>query len=219
MPRPVTLESFTHPAEPEAAADPDMVVMADDAFEEARLASYEEGYKAGWDDAAAAAESDGDTLRREAMRNLQALSFTFHEARSHMVEALGPLFDSICDRLLPEIAQAAIGGHVRESLLPLAGAAMDRPVTLLLNPAVRAIVEEALAEGSAPPLDIVEDPSLGAAEVQIRSGGEERRIDLDAAVAEIRSTLAAHFAAQAETEAQPEDAEIPFEPEETLKHG
>ena len=215
MPRPVTLETFTGAAQPEPAADPDTVVMADEAFEEARLASYEEGYKAGWDDAAAAAEADGDTLRREAMRNLQALSFTFHEARGHLMEGLGPLFDSICDRLLPQIAQAAIGGHVRDTLLPLAAGAMDRPVTLLLHPAARATVEEALADGSAPPLDIVEDPTLGEAEVHLRGGGEERRIDLDAAVAEIRTTLAAHFAAPPEETAP----DTPFEPEESLKHG
>lgn len=213
MPRPVTLETFETAAQPPVGGDPDTVVMAGDAFEEARLASYEEGYKAGWDDATAAAEAEGEALRRGVAGNLQALSFSFHEARGHLMDGLGPLFDAICDRLLPEIAQAAVGGLVRETLLPLAATAMDRPVTLLLNPAARPAVEAALAEGAAPPLDIVEDPALGEAEVHLRTGGEERRIDLDAAVAEIRSAVAAFLAAP------PEDADTPFEPEESLKHG
>ena len=216
MPRPVTLESFTCPAQAEAAAHPPGGPLEDEAFEEARLASYEEGYKAGWDDAAAAAEEEGEGLRREALSNLQALSFTFHEARSHLMEGLGPLFDAICDRLLPQLAQAAIGGHLRDTLVPLAGTAMDRPVTLLLNPAARATVEQTLAEGSAPPVDIVEDPSLGAGEVHLRSSTEERRIDLDAALDEIRATLAAHFATPPEDTTAPD---TPLEPEESLKHG
>ncbi|MGY6410615.1 MAG: flagellar biosynthesis protein [Alkalilacustris sp.] len=216
MPRPVILETFAQPGGPEPFADPDAVVMAEEALEEARLASYEEGFKAGWDDAVAAAEAEGESLRREAMRNLQALSFTFHEARSHLLDGLATLIEAICDRLLPEIARSAVGGHVRDAVLPLAGAAMDRPVTVLLNPATRSVVEEALAGGTAPPLDIVEDPDLGEAEVHLRSGGEERRIDLDAAVAEIRAAVAAFFAAM------PQDASAagaPSEPEEALKHG
>ena len=212
MPRPVTLETFETPAQDLRGSDPDRVVMDGDAFEEARLASYEEGYKAGWDDAASAAEADGETLRREVARNLQALSFSFHEVRGHLMEGLGPLFDAICDRLLPQVAQAGVGGLVRETLMPLAGAAMDRPVTLRINPAARPAVEAALADGAGPPLDIVEDPDLGEAEVQLRAGGEERRIDLDAAVDEIRTAIAAFFAA-------PPHTDTPSEPEEIRSHG
>ena len=216
MPRRVRLETFCAPPQSPAAADADTVVMDGDAFEEARLASYEEGYKAGWDDAAAAGEADGEGLRREAARNLQALAFTYHEARGHLMEGLGPLFDAICDRLLPDMAQAALGGMVRETLIPLAGAALDRPVTLVLNPAGRAAVEAALADSPAPPVDLVEDPTLGEAEVHLRGATEERRIDLDAAAAEIRAAITAFLAAPHATEAGPD---TPTANEEFLKHG
>ncbi len=222
MPRPVMLEILHGAPRTRASAGPDTVVLAKDAFEEARLASYEDGYKAGWDDAVAAAEADGETLRREVAQNLQALSFTFHEARGHLMEGVGPLLDAICERLLPEIAQAAIGGIVRETLLPLAGQATDRPVTLVLNPAARPAVESALADGSAPPVVIVEDADLGRAAVQLRSDTEERRIDLDAAVAEIRTAVAAFFAARPDPAPRivPESApETVLDPQETLKHG
>jgi hypothetical protein len=60
------------------------VVTQVDAVEEAKVASFEQGYKAGWDDAVAAQSEDQTRIRADLARNLQSLSFTYQEARSHM---------------------------------------------------------------------------------------------------------------------------------------
>jgi flagellar assembly protein FliH len=192
MPRPVTLEFFE--AVQPTATEVDTVVLTAEALEEARLAAYEEGYKAGWDDAVAAAEEEGQSQRREIARQLQELSFTYHEARSHLREGLAPLFDEICARLLPEAARAALGGLVREALMPLADAALDRPLRLLVHPAARKAIEAALEGLVAPPFEIVEEASLTPGQVYLRRGAEERRIDVDAATRAIATVVAEHFA-------------------------
>jgi flagellar assembly protein FliH len=174
----------------------DMVVLTAEAMEEARLAAYEEGYRAGWDDAVAAAEAEGREQQREVARHLQDLAFGYHEVRAHLRAELGPLLEAICGRVVPELARAALGGLAREALMPLVDAALDRPVRMLVHPDARRALEAALAGLVAPPFDIVEEPSLGPGQVHLRAGAEERRIDVDAASAAIAGAVADFFATQ-----------------------
>lgn len=204
MPRPVKLELFETAAPADKSAD--TVVLSAEALEETRLAAYEEGYKAGWDDCAAAAEEEGQGQRREIARQLQELSFTYHEARGHLRDGLAPVFDEICARILPATARAALGGLVREALMPLAETALDRPLRLLVHPEARKTVEAALEGVVTPPLEIVEEPSLGAGQIYLHSGNEERRIDVDAATAAIATAVAEYFATPEPTEQEPMQA-------------
>ncbi|WP_202909519.1 flagellar biosynthesis protein [Alkalilacustris brevis] len=189
MPRMLRLETFeTRPMEGGE------ITLDADALEETRLAAFEQGYQAGWDDAAAAQSEDQETLRADIARNLQALSFTFHDARAHLLKGLTPLVDQICARVVPDVAASAIGAIVRESLQPHIDAAADRPVTIVLNPTSRPRVEGVLSAGPAPPYIISEEPTLGAGQVLLRfDDGGDQRIDLDAAVDEIASAVGAFF--------------------------
>ncbi len=108
MPLP-KLEVFD--ATPAAKPDPGLVTTQVSAIEESKLASYEQGYKAGWDDAAAALAEDQTRIRADLARNLQQLSFTYQEARSHILKAVEPLLEEMVGRLLPDMA--------RETLAPL----------------------------------------------------------------------------------------------------
>ena len=159
------------------------------AVEEAKLASYEQGYAAGWDDAAAAQSEDQARLRAEIARNLQSLGFTFHEARVHVLRAIEPLLAAMIARLLPATAVAALGPLVRETLMPLAEGLAETPVTLVVNPASRAAVEAFLSGTTSLPLSFIEEPSLGDGQVHLRLGDTEARVDLDAAVAAIGSAI------------------------------
>jgi flagellar assembly protein FliH len=201
MPRPVKLELFE--TERPADGSGDTVVLTAQALEEARLAAYEEGYKAGWDDAVAAAEADGQSQQREVARHLQELSFGYHEVRAHLRDGLVPLLEAICSRVVPELARAALGGLAREALMPMADAALDRPVRMLVHPDARRTLEAALYGLVAPPFEIVEEPSLSPGQVHLRAGVEERRIDVDAASEAIAGAVAEFFA----THDQPETEE------------
>ncbi|QYK41563.1 MAG: flagellar biosynthesis protein [Paracoccaceae bacterium] len=170
------------------------VVTDTSALEEARLAAYEQGYAAGWDDAAAAAEDDRQKMSADLGRHLQTLGFTYHEAREHVLRALEPLLTEMTGRILPAIARAALGAVVVETLRPLAAQMALVPVRIALNPAARAGVEGVLATETALSLTIIEDPALPEAEARLTIGEAERHVSLDAATASIAAAVADFFA-------------------------
>lgn len=173
---------------------PDLVVTDTGLMEEAKLAAFESGYKAGWEDAAAALSEDQNRLQADLARNLQSLAFTYHEARDHVLGALEPLLKEMVARLLPSLARESLGQVVAEALRPLAAERADAPLTLVINPASRAAVEAVVAGNAGLPLEIEEEPSLGEGQAYLRFGTRETRIDLDRAIAEIIAAVRDFFA-------------------------
>lgn len=169
------------------------VVVESDALEEERLAAFDKGYAAGWDDATAAQSDDQARIRADLARHLQSLGFTFHEARSHVLAALKPLLMQIVARLLPEMSRETLAPVVLETLMPLAEAMADQPVALVLNPAARPAVESLIGQATGLPLDLREEPTLGEGQVYLRLGAEEVLVDLDRAVAEIAASVRDFF--------------------------
>lgn len=159
------------------------------AFEEARLAAFESGYKAGWDDSEAA-RSDAETQDRAMVAQaLQAMSFTFHDARSHVLQALSPLIAEVAARLLPEIAHASLPHLVAEALSPYAELAADAPVLILAAPESSSRIAALLGPQPGLPVRIEEAADLSPGQVSLRLGETETRVDLDAALATIRTAL------------------------------
>lgn len=176
----------------EAAPAETVVIQAAD-LEEARLASFEAGFTAGWDDAMAAQKEEQAGLTADLARNLQALSFTYHEARMHVLTALRPLFTALVARLLPGIARESLAPMVAEQLAAIAGGLAEAPVVLELNPAARPAVEALLESHAAPPFRIVEEPTLGEGQAYLRLDQVETLVDLDRAVAEIAAAVTGYF--------------------------
>lgn len=187
---PLKLEVF----EANVGASPANTTAVDAAeIEEQRLEAFESGYKAGWDDAVAARSDAEAEQRNEVARALQALSFTFHDARAHVLHALSPLMAEVAARLLPFIAHAALPHLVVEALGPYAEVASEAPVLILLNPEARHRVETLIGTQSGLPVRFQETADLTPGQVNLRLGETETRVDLDAALATIRAALEDFF--------------------------
>lgn len=184
------LEIFDTAAAPDGGLQPLVEVSA---LEEAKIASYEQGYSAGWEDASAAQQGDQSRIRADLARNLQSLSFTFQDARSHVLQAVRPLILEMAGRLLPEIAREALAPTVLEALAPMAEEMGDAPVTLVLNPTARERVEGLVAQAIGLPVLIEEEDSLGEGQVYIRLGPRETTVDLDRVTREITAAVRAFF--------------------------
>lgn len=163
------------------------------AAEEAKVAAFEQGYSAGWDDAAAAQQGDQSRISADLARNLQSLSFTFQDARSHVLQAIRPLMLEMINRLLPEVAHEALAPTVLEALTPIADEMSDAPMTLVLNPAARSQVEDLVSQATGLPMVIEEEPSLSEGQVYIRFGTAEAKVDLDRVTADIAAAVRAFF--------------------------
>ena len=169
------------------------VVLDRVALEDEKLASYDTGYRAGWEDASAAQSDDQSRIGADLARNLQTLGFTYHEARTHILKAIEPLMVQIVGQLLPEIARETLAPFVLETLMPLAEGLSDAPVTLVLNPAARVAVEALLEQATGLPVSIEEEPTLGEGQVYIKLGSVETQVDLDKATADIASAVRGFF--------------------------
>ena len=187
---PLRLEVFETPDAPASRAT--MVVDAG-ALEDIRMLAYEQGYTAGWDDAAASETDDQTRIKADFARNLQSLGFTFQEARMHVLRALQPLIYEIVASLLPKMARETLASIALDTLMPLADQMADAPVTLVLNPASRAAVETLLEQTTGLPLTVIEEPTLGEGQVYLRLGDSETRIDLDRATADIAAAVRDFF--------------------------
>lgn len=170
--------------------DPSEMVVTDSGhFEEMKLASFEEGYSAGWEDAVAAHSGDQTRIRDDLARNFQSLAFTYHEAREHILQSIEPLLRGMATHILPKIAQASLGQLVLETIRPLVADAANAPMVLVINPNVRPAVEAVLTGDKAIPLLIQDEPSLGEGQAYIRFARSETRIDLDRALTAIEVAL------------------------------
>lgn len=161
--------------------------------EEAKVASFEQGYSAGWDDAVAAQQGDQTRIRADLARNLQSLSFTFQDARSHVLQAIRPLILGMVNRLLPEVARETLAPTVLDAVMPLADTLADAPLTLVLNPAVRGQVEDLLAQAAGLPMVIDEEPTMPEGQVYIRFGSTETKVDLAQVTTDIAIAVRAFF--------------------------
>lgn len=196
MPLP-KLEVFDAPSVPKP--DPGLVTTQVSVIEEAKLAAYEQGYKAGWDDSAAAASEDQTRIRADLARNLQQLSFTYQEARSHILKAVEPLLEEMVSRLLPETARETLAPLVLEQVMPMAEELTDQPVSLVLNPSMRMAVESLIAQATGLPMLIEEEPTLPEGQVYIRLGTTEAKVDLTRVTADIAAAVRGFFSLSEET--------------------
>ncbi|MCB2124432.1 MAG: flagellar biosynthesis protein [Rhodobacteraceae bacterium] len=167
--------------------------LAQDELEEARLQSYEQGYAAGWDDAVAAQDGEIARLRADLGRNLEDLSFTYHEAHSHVLRTLEPLLHDMVTKVLPAIARESLGHVVLDHLRPLARELAGAPITVVANPINRPLIETLLTAGSEFPLSFADEASLGEGQVYLKLGEAEARVDLDGVIAAISAAVSAFF--------------------------
>ena len=188
MPRRIQLEVF----ELTDMTD-ERVELGQAELEECRLAAYEQGYTAGWDDAVAAQDGEVARLRADLGQNLQDMSFTYHEAHSHVLRTLEPLLNDMVAKVLPAIARDTLAPMVLEHLRPIAKDLADQPVSLVANPANRDLLERLVVDEAPFPLTIQEEASLGDGQVYLRFGTEETRIDLDGVIEAISSAVSGFF--------------------------
>jgi flagellar biosynthesis/type III secretory pathway protein FliH len=184
------LEVFDTAPAPDGSLQP---LVEPTAVEEAKVASFEQGYSAGWDDAVAAQHDDQGRIRADLARNLQSLAFTFQDARSHVLQSIKPLILEMVNRLLPEVARESLAPTVLEAVMPIAETLADAPLTLVVNPAVRGQIEDLLTQATGLPMVIEEEPTMPDGQVYIRFGPSETKVDLGQVTTDIAIAVRAFF--------------------------
>lgn len=195
MARAPLFETFDLAGPGPAAADPGAARA-----EEQRLAAFDQGYRAGWDDAVAAQDDEVARLRSGLGRSLADMRLSHDEARRHLLAAIRPLFSEMVAKVLPMAARHSLGPMILEAIRPAAEALADAPIEVRTAPANRDLVARLLAGqagGSAGlPLSVLADDGLDESQAHIRVGDGESALDLGQTVAAIGAAVANFFDSQ-----------------------
>lgn len=158
-----------------------------------KLQSFDDGYQAGWEDSAKAQSNSIKKISSDFVKNLQDVSFSYHEARSALTQALRPLFQEISNKLLPEIARSSIGAHIVEQLSYMARNKSDQAIEVVVSPTDFEPINRWLGEQISDPFILIAQSDLGEGQVYLRLGSQEREINFGQLIQEIRNSTHSLF--------------------------
>lgn len=169
------------------------VTLSDVSLEEERLASFETGYQAGWDDAIKAQAGDARRITADLAQNLQDLRFTYEEAHAAVMQALRPLLTQMTATVLPRLAQESLGPRLTEMLHDLSREQGGLTVEIASSPDDAPRLAHLLEADPAIETKLVEDDTLGSGQVYLRFGETEHEIDLAEVLVGIDAAIHSFF--------------------------
>ena len=163
--------------------------ISEDEIESQKLDSFEKGYKAGWEDALKSLSEEQARISGDFARNLQDLSFTYHEAHAQVMQSMGPLLREIVDKILPVAMRETLGARIAEQLEELARKHGAQPMEIVTSPADMTAVNALLGEDFGFPVQAAVDDTLAEGQVFLRLAEEERQIDMASVLDTIRQGI------------------------------
>ena len=196
MPSRFQLESFDGPPTASAAQSPTGLASSEAAdfdLEEERLASFDKGYRSGWDDATEAHKREQDTIDMEFAGALQSMSFTYHEARSALQKDVQEFMNEVMRKLLPGQSGEILAAHIVDVINAEVDGGIDKVIELTVAPDKSALMRKLIAGKVAPNLRVIEETSVGSGQAYLRMGDGEQKIDIERALAEMTVAMNAFF--------------------------
>lgn len=169
------------------------VTLTDVSLEEQRLAAFETGYQAGWDDAVKAQTEGARLITADLAQNLQDLRFTYEEAHGAVMQALRPLLMEMTTKVLPRLAQESLGPRLAEMLHELARDQGRLSVEIASSPDDAARLAHLFEADPAVEARLIVDDTLGSGQVYLRLAETEHEIDLAEVLAGIDSAIHGFF--------------------------
>jgi hypothetical protein len=187
MPIAHILEDFSVESAPQGTVK----LMSDVAIEDQRLASFEQGYTAGWDDAIDAQSNDQTRITEKLTQNLQDVSFTYHEALSQMLRSIEPVFRAVTESVLPTIIHETLVPLIVGKLSEMARLQAEQPVELVVPIGAGAMLRPILAQEFSVPVLLREESKLSDGQARLRVGIAEQDVDTIELLENIRSAVEA----------------------------
>ncbi|MEP2717484.1 ABC transporter ATP-binding protein [Pseudophaeobacter sp.] len=180
------LEDFGPPAVIPPTAFPE---ISEEAVEEARLASFETGYSAGWDDAVTAKDKENAHISATLASSLEDLNFTYQEAQTQLIESLDPMFKVLTSAVLPDTMAATFGHHIVDQMADMAKSHTDQPMSIFVSPGEAGAVRSLLPDSFSTPVQVQEDENLSPGQAYLRTGTSEREINSSGLVESIQDSI------------------------------
>lgn len=176
--------AMTRKAKTETTAE-----QTEDQNAEAKLASFESGYKAGWDDAIKATEDENNRLSGDLVQRFEDLSFTYHEAHAKLSTAMKPLLARFVTKLLPDVMHRALHAQLIDQIGTLIEAQSENAIEVAVAPAQQEVIETLLADHVSIPFIVKAETALTEGQIYLRVNQTEREINLDEVLAGISDAV------------------------------
>lgn len=167
-------------------------VLDEDALEEQRLAAFEQGYSAGWEDAVQAQAQSRSQIAAELAKSLEDMSFTYHEAVSSMAQSLEPMFQSLTKAVLPETLDRGFAVRLVEQLTDMARTQIGQPMQIFVPIGRVDEVENLIPNELSSPAQVIEDSTLEPGQARLKVGISQREVDCRALLAAIDGAFQAY---------------------------
>ncbi|MEO1650439.1 MAG: hypothetical protein AAFR60_05580 [Pseudomonadota bacterium] len=165
--------------------------LSDTQIEDLKLAAFEQGFAAGWEDAVKAHAKGKSQSSEGVLEVLRDATFTMHEARRGLIEALSPLFAELSSALLPAMARGGLALHVSEQLKQMTAANLDGPITLEVSAEAADLVEDIVSQETDLNVAVTPVDAGSIMTARLRVGGAERDVDMSGLVKDIEEALTA----------------------------
>ncbi len=168
-------------------------LLDEDALEEQRLAAFDHGYGAGWEDAIQAQEQSRGHISTELSKTLEDMSFTYHEALTRMTLSLEPMFQSLVQLVLPDSIDRSFAIRLSEQLRDMARDQIDQPMQILVPEGRGAGVESVLRPDMPQRPRVIEDPSLQPGQARLQVGISRREVDCTSLLASVAQAFESYM--------------------------
>ncbi|GFE64396.1 hypothetical protein [Litoreibacter roseus] len=183
-------EDFANPATSEFSPTSQSAAPDPEALRDA----HDNGYRIGYQDGAQSTQSEQDKLRSDISTALQETSFTYFEARQHVLKSMRPLLEVMVGMVLPEIAKPHVANRVVEEIIAIAGK-IEAPLKLLCAPDAEDELRSAIEKSVSFPVELIAEETLDASQVIVKYDGGETVVDTDALLAQVSASLSEFFVA------------------------
>lgn len=174
------------------------------AVEDQKLASYEAGYQAGWDDSASANTDAGNQVAADFAQNMNDLSMTYQEAYGAIMNDIKPLLRQVVDAVLPVMAQDTLAPRLVELIEQQMAAGPRRALLLSTAPSSTKLLQPML-DGLSDDLDVElrTDETLANGQVHLSFGPDhEEELDTTSLIEAIQSAVHGFFEMSTNTDPQ-----------------
>lgn len=181
------------------AAQGASVSLSEVSLEEQKLASYEAGYQAGWDDSTKANSDAGNQVSADFAQNIRDLSMTYHEAYAALMKDVRPFLLQVVEAVLPAMARDTLAPRILELVEAEMAGAPRSAVVLHAAPDDSAFLQPLVGHfDDGLDLTLRLDETLASGQVRLSfDEGQELELDTTALLDGIQAALHGFFEAQA----------------------
>ena len=163
---------------------------------------YEDGYRAGWDDAVAQEHNAAKRVAADLEKSLQDIAFTFYEARGQVLREISAMLEAVTGKLLPELAQAGFAQTLAGAVTAQIDTAGPQGVKLSVHPENLQKVQNLLPATQPVPVDVCSEPAVAPGQAFLSVGGVESIFDIDALTDQIQQEFNTYLNATHHEETQ-----------------